>query len=137
MSSAEKKTKPRLSTKMIRDRLAFTNRHKYWTVNNWKRMIWSEETEINRFCSDGCSWYWKRDEVGLQSHHVKQTIEYGGGSIMVWGCMTVHGPGFLCKIDGLMDRWTKSYIHPFYKMKCYVRSIGMVWDGSQKSHFSA
>lgn len=23
---------------------------------------------------------------------------------MVWGCMTVHGPGYLCKIDGKMDQ---------------------------------
>ena len=23
---------------------------------------------------------------------------------MIWGCITVHGPGFMCKIDGSMDQ---------------------------------
>src|SRR5262249_36116029 len=27
-----------------------------------------------------------------------------GGSIMIWGCMTVHSPGFMCKLNRTMDR---------------------------------
>ena len=23
---------------------------------------------------------------------------------MIWGCMTAHGPGFMCKIEGMMDQ---------------------------------
>jgi hypothetical protein len=34
---------------------------------------------------------------------VIETKKFGGGSLMVWGCMTWDGPGFLCKIDGKMD----------------------------------
>jgi hypothetical protein len=31
------------------------------------------------------------------------TIKHGGGSIMVWGCMTWDGPGFMAKIDSTLD----------------------------------
>ena len=23
---------------------------------------------------------------------------------MIWGCMTAHGPGFMCKLEGIMDK---------------------------------
>src|SRR5258705_9344902 len=29
--------------------------------------------------------------------------EFGGGSLMMRGCMTWEGPGYACKIDGRMD----------------------------------
>jgi len=104
MFSAEKEEKPRLSAKNIKERLDFARAHKDWTVDDWKRIVWSDETKINRFCSDGRSWCWVRDGESVQERHVKQTMKHGGGSIMVWGCMTAHGPGYLCKIEGAMDQ---------------------------------
>jgi transposase len=105
LASGEKKTKPLLSRKNIKARLEFARAHKYWTVEDWKCIIWSDETKINRFQSDGRSWYWKREGNQLQHHHVKQTVKHGGGSIMIWGCMTAEGPGNMCKIDGTMDQY--------------------------------
>ena len=49
-------------------------------------MIWSDETKINRFCSDGYSWCWGSDKNNLQEHQISQTVKHGGGSIIVWGC---------------------------------------------------
>jgi hypothetical protein len=34
---------------------------------------------------------------------VAGTVKFGGGSIMMWGCMTSKGIGFSCRIDGRMD----------------------------------
>jgi hypothetical protein len=31
-------------------------------------------------------------------------VKFGGGSVMIWGCMTFHGPGMLCRIEGRMDQ---------------------------------
>jgi hypothetical protein len=67
-------------------------------------VIWSDETKINRFCSDGRSWCWVRDGESRQPHHVKQTVKHGGGSLMIWGCMTAHGPGFMCRVFGKMTQ---------------------------------
>lgn len=104
MKSMEKEKKPMLSVKAIKARLEFAKIHKDWTVEDWKRVIWSDETKINRFCSDGREWCWIRDSEQIQPRHVQQTVKHGGGSIMLWGCMTCHGPGFACKIDGTMDQ---------------------------------
>jgi len=31
-------------------------------------------------------------------------IKHGGGSLMIWGCMSWSGQGFMCKIEGNMDK---------------------------------
>jgi transposase len=46
---------------------------------------------------------WKKQGAALQDHHVSGTIKFGGGSLMMWGCMTSKGVGFSCKIDGTMN----------------------------------
>src|SRR5215470_6613827 len=104
LKAREKEAKPKLSAKNIKARLEFARRHRHWTVADWKRVIWSDETKINRFCSDGRSWCWARDGETRRPRHVKQTVKHGGGSLMIWGCMTAHGTGFMCKIEGTMDQ---------------------------------
>ena len=83
LKSNEKQVKPKLSFKNIKEHLSFANIYKDWTVEDWKKVIWSDETKINRFCSDGRSWYWSHDNTSLQQNYVKQTIKHSGGSIMI------------------------------------------------------
>jgi hypothetical protein len=104
LKAAEKEKVPLLSAKNVKARLEFALAHKDWTVEDWKRVVWSDETKICRFCSDGRFWYWARDGESRQSHHVKQTVKHGGGSLMIWSCMTAQGVGFMCKITGTMDQ---------------------------------
>ena len=46
---------------------------------------------------------WKRPGALLTAQHVAPTVKFGGGSVMIWGCRTVHGVGFMCRIEGKMD----------------------------------
>jgi transposase len=55
LKAMEKEKRLKLSPKNIKARLAFAKRHKDWTITDWKRIIWSDETKISRFCSDGRS----------------------------------------------------------------------------------
>src|SRR5262249_11213162 len=47
---------------------------------------------------------WARDGESRQPRHVKETVKHGGGSVMIWGCMTAERPGFMCKLTGSMDQ---------------------------------
>jgi transposase len=103
MYAVVKKKKPLLSKHHRKERLDFAIAHKDWTLEDWKRVVWSDETKINRLGSDGRKWAWKKPGEGLSDRLVEGTLKFGGGSVMVWGCMMWDGVGFACKIDGRMD----------------------------------
>jgi hypothetical protein len=46
---------------------------------------------------------WGEKGEGLNKRTVKQTRKFGGGSIMMWGCMGWKGPGYATRIEGSMD----------------------------------
>ena len=58
---------------------------------------------IDLFGSDGRKWVWKPQGEGLSARTVQGTLKFGGGNIMMWGCMSWEGVGYACKIDGNMD----------------------------------
>jgi len=102
---AKKKIKkPAISEKNRKARLAFAKSHKDWTIYDWHRIVFSDETKINRLCSDGITWCWVPKNSGLTSARISPTVKGGGGSIMMWGCITHKGPGLACQIEGKMDQ---------------------------------
>jgi len=103
MKAVVKSKHPLLSAKHRKARLDFAYAHKDWTLDDWKEVIWSDETKINQLGSDGHKWAWKKSGEGLSDRLVQGTVKFGGGSVMVWGCMTWEGVGDAAKIDGRMD----------------------------------
>jgi hypothetical protein len=104
MKAVVKAKKPLLTKRHRKERLDWAVAHQHWTVEDWKRVVWSDETKINRLGSDGRKWVWKKPGEALSDRLVKGTVKFGGGSLMMWGCMLWEGTGFACKIDGKMDK---------------------------------
>ena len=98
----KKESKPALSNKNIKLRKQFVGTYKEWTTEDWERVIWSDETKINRFESDGRPWYWTSSENNDQPGGIKQTMKFGSGSIMCWNCFTHRGVGPLVRIEGII-----------------------------------
>ena len=72
-------------------------------MEDWKQIIWSDETKINRIGSDGKQWVWKQVGQGLIDHEVQGTVKFGGGNIMVWGCMGWERVGRLAEVEVKMN----------------------------------
>ena len=100
--------KPALTARHKQTRLKWAEKHREWTINDWKRVVWSDETKINRVGSDGIQYAWVRDGNSLPSSQLQPTLKFGGGNIMIWGCMTWAGVGKVAKIEGRMN--TQQYI---------------------------
>jgi transposase len=64
MKAVVKTKRPLLSAKHRKARLDYAYAHKDWTVEDWRRVVWSDETKINRLGSDGRKWVWKRPGEG-------------------------------------------------------------------------
>ena len=101
--SGIKRKKPFLSASYQKARLDFCKKHEGWSVEDWSKVIWSDESRFQIFGSDGKQYYWKRPEEPLNRFHVQPKVKHGGGSVMIWGCFTSRGVGGFCKIDGTMD----------------------------------
>ena len=83
LKAVTKKKKPLLSAVHRKKHLTFALKYQNWTVEDWKRIIWSDETKINRIGSDGKQWVWKQVGQGLINSEVQGTVKFGGGNIIV------------------------------------------------------
>ena len=50
------------------------------------------------------SYVWRKPNTELKKENIKPTVKHGGGSVMVWACMSAAGVGNLEFIDGIMDK---------------------------------
>jgi transposase len=101
--SRVKKKKPFLSEKHMKKRHEFAKKYQNWSVDDWRRVIFSDESKFNVFGSDGRQYCWVKPDSKLSPVRINPTIKHGGGKLFVWGCMTSKGVGYLCKIDNGLD----------------------------------
>lgn len=87
-----------------RKRIAFAEKYRLWSVREWKNVLFSDETKINRFGSDGKRYVRRPPCKAFEPKYTKQTIKFGGGSIMVWACFSWTGVGPIYRINGIMDQ---------------------------------
>ncbi len=69
-------------------------------MNYLKYVLWSDETNINLFDSDGVKRVWRQPGEEYKDKCVLPTVKHGGESVMVWGCMSA---GELQFIEGTMN----------------------------------
>src|SRR6267154_5885447 len=80
MKAVVKKKRPLLTKRHRRERLDITLSHKDWTIDDWKRVFWSDETKINCLGLDGRQWVWETNGEfeGLSDRLVEVTKKFGG-----------------------------------------------------------
>ncbi|QRW26404.1 Transposase [Rhizoctonia solani] len=95
-----KPKKPAMTKEHIKACFEFVMAHQHWTIDDWKRIQWSDETKINRFGSDGHHYAYKGLARHLSPTRSSKHHKHGGGHIMIGACMGWEGSGLMCKIDG-------------------------------------
>ena len=68
----------------------------------WNHVLWSDETKVNFFGSDGVKGVWRQPGEEYKDKCVLPTVKHVGGSVMIWGCMRAAGTGELQLIEGTM-----------------------------------
>jgi len=67
MKAVTKQKQLFLSKKHRRMCIDYAEAHQHWTVDDWKRVVWTDETKVNHLGSDGKWWVWKRKGESLIS----------------------------------------------------------------------
>ena len=108
---ARKKAKTNfVSKKNRRLRLAWAMKHRHLTIEDWRKWVFSDETKVNLWGSDGNSFYWTNGDRTMQPHQIKPQVQGNGGGVMFWSCITAEGPGYGTTIvEGSVD--TLLYVH--------------------------
>ncbi|CAB4485417.1 unnamed protein product [Rhizophagus irregularis] len=102
ISSYSTRKKPLLTEKQRKDRLRWAREKRNWE-DEWKQVVWSDESRFALFESDGRVKVWRSPGEAYNKDCIQPTVKFGGGSVMFWGCFGWHGVGPLVVIDGNMN----------------------------------
>jgi hypothetical protein len=96
-------TKPGLKAENIAKRLEWANKYKDWTVEDWKRVIWSDETSIWIGVNPRRQYIIRPKSERLNPKYVKKSFKGERVKIMVWACFTGNrvGPLIVCDDGGI------------------------------------
>lgn len=100
-----KARKPRkkqlLTQKMMKKRFVWAKKYKSWTVEDWKKVVFSDETHllVQGYQS---SFVRRSEDEPLRIDHIQQTVKHPSKQ-MFWGFFTTNGTGSLVPIKGMMN----------------------------------
>lgn len=103
MKSYARPLKPLLSNVQKVNRLNFAKAMIKVDTDFWEGVIFTDESKYNIFAPDGYHKVWRYSGPPTLRHHVRETVKFGGGNVMVWGAITSKGVGKLVFIDDKMD----------------------------------
>jgi len=94
--------KPFLNPAQRKKRLLWAKNHVSWTLDDWKKVIWSDETRISIFGSDGVFYVRRRPGEECLPECLLPTMKHPV-AVMIWGCMSWNGIGRMQVVNGTLN----------------------------------
>ena len=102
-------TKPLLSCKQKKKRLQFAQKYSKWTVEDWKQVIFSDESKFVMGYGNKGPRVWRQKYERHKAVCLKRSVKHPA-SVMVWGCVSSRGVGSLCFLSPKTTVNTEMYI---------------------------
>ncbi len=88
-------------------------------MDYWNHVLWSDETKINLFGSDGVKRVWRQPGEEYKDKCVLPTVKHGGGSVMVWAAWVLPALGSYSSLREpwmptcTVTYWSRAWSPPF------------------------
>lgn len=101
--------KPLLRRGNKEKRLKYAKQYNHWTQEMLNRVLYTDESKFELFGSKNRQYVRRRVGEAYHLDCLHPTIKHGGGSVLVWGCISSSGVGDLIRIDGKLtgERYVK------------------------------
>lgn len=90
---------PELLLRHRRARLHFARKYQDWTVEQWRQVLFTDESRVSLRGPDGRVGVYRRANERFAQCTITNTVGYQGGSIMVWGGISYEARTDLVVID--------------------------------------
>ena len=118
--------KPLLTVRDRLKRIKWCRERKYWTVNDWANVIFSDESNFEVFNRKGRVLVKRYRSEKFSTRFVIPRLQGGGGSAGIWGCITNKGTGVCDVYTGRINQF--SYIKCLEE--CLLPSTELFFDHS-------
>ncbi len=109
---------PLLSVKNRKRRLKLAQAQQNWTIQDWKNVVWSDESRFLLKHSDVRVRIWRKEHERMDPSCLVSTVQAGGGGVMVWGIFYWHTLCPLVPIEHHLNATAylstvSDHVHPF------------------------
>ncbi|GBM23220.1 hypothetical protein AVEN_159896-1 [Araneus ventricosus] len=80
-----------LTSQHRRERLRWTHQHVHWTSNQWRAVLFTDESRLNLQSDSRCYLIWREPGTRYHPSNIRERDAYGGGSVCVWGGICLSG----------------------------------------------
>lgn len=81
---------PNLEAVHRRARLNYARNYRHWTPREWRHVFFTDESRFCLYGNDARIRIWRRRRQRFAQNHVDPTRAFGGGSVMVWGGISMN-----------------------------------------------
>lgn len=118
--------KPFVSPQNKKKRLQFAKLHVSKPQDHWNRTIFTDESKFELFRTKKKQKVWRAANDEMNPKNLLPTVKFGGGSVMVWGCMAASGVGNLVFIENTMKK--EDYLKILKtKLRTSVQKLQLRW----------
>jgi transposase len=118
--------KPFLNTAQRMKRVKWCKDHQYWTEDDWGKVLFSDESRISIFGSDGVCYVRRRVHEEYLPECMLPTMKHPV-AVMIWACMGANGVGRVQVMKGIVN--ARVYIDEILSRKVRQSAIDVFGQG--------
>ena len=93
-------TGPLLNAGHRRQRLQFSRTYAEWDLDDWRNVLFTDESRFTRYSPDGRKRVWRRPGERYAQSCFSPRVQFGGGGVMVWGGISLEARTDLVILQG-------------------------------------